>query len=244
MTIDESSAPGTDDRPGGRDIVLIAGLWLDGSVWDGVVDVLRGLGHRPVALTLPGAGDGSTDATLADQIAAVIAAVDAADRPVVVGHSAASSLAWIAADRRPEAVRGVVMIGGFPTSGGHAYADFFPIADGAMPFPGWEPFEGPDSVDLDEDARARLAERAIPVPEGVARGIVRLAEDRRRSVPVTLVCPEFGPEQAKAWIAAGEIPELAAAQHVSFVDIDSGHWPMITKADQTARLLDQIARKG
>ena len=53
------------------DIVLIAGLWLDGSAWDDVVPALEELGHRPVALTLPGQGDGAESATLEDQVAAV-----------------------------------------------------------------------------------------------------------------------------------------------------------------------------
>lgn len=33
------------------DILLIAGLWLDGSAWDDVVPTLEALGHRPVPLT-------------------------------------------------------------------------------------------------------------------------------------------------------------------------------------------------
>ena len=85
------------------DIVLIAGLWLDGSAWDDVVPALEALGHRPVPLTLPGQGDGSASATLDDQVAAVLAAVDAAaGKPMVVGHSAACTLAWLAADARPD----------------------------------------------------------------------------------------------------------------------------------------------
>ena len=77
------------------DIVLVAGLWLDGSAWDDVVPALEKLGHRAVPVTLPGQGDGSTTATLDDQVAAVLAAVDgSAARPMVVGHSAACSLAW------------------------------------------------------------------------------------------------------------------------------------------------------
>src|SRR5688572_13820031 len=152
------------------DLLLIGGLWLDGSAWDDVATVLESLGHRPVPLTLPGQGDGSTTATLDDQVATVLAAVDsAAGRPVVVGHSAACTLAWLAADARPEKVAKVVLIGGFPTADGEAYADIFAAKDGVMAFPGWEPFEGPDSADLDEEARSSLAARTMPVPEGVTK---------------------------------------------------------------------------
>src|SRR3954468_24143443 len=97
------------------EILLIPGLWLDGSAWDDVVPALRELGHRPIPLTLRGQ-------TLDDQLAAVVTAVDsAAGRPLVVGHSAASTLAWLAADARPEKVAGVVLIGGWAAGGGGAF---------------------------------------------------------------------------------------------------------------------------
>ena len=220
------------------DILLISGLWLDGSAWGEVVPALEALGHRPVPVSLPGQGDGSASATLDDQAAAVVAAVDASPgRPLVVGHSAACTLAWLAADARPEKVARVALIGGFPTADGQPYADFFEVQDGVMPFPGWEPFEGADSADLDEEARRAFAAAAIPVPEGVARGVVRLSDERRFDVPAVLVCPEFSPAQAQAWISAGDVPELAKARRVEFVDIDSGHWPMITQPAELARLL-------
>ena len=58
------------------------------------------LGHRGIPVTLPGQGDGAGSATYDDQAAAVLAAVDAAEgAPLVVGHSAACTLAWGAADR-------------------------------------------------------------------------------------------------------------------------------------------------
>jgi pimeloyl-ACP methyl ester carboxylesterase len=63
---------------------------------------------------------------------------------MVVGHSAACTLAWMAADRRPDKVGAVVLIGGFPATDGDAYADFFETVDGVMAFPGWGPFEGAD----------------------------------------------------------------------------------------------------
>jgi len=223
------------------DIVLIAGLWLSGSAWDEVVPHLEKLGHRPIAVTLPGQGDGAASATLDDQVATVVSAVDDAEgRPLVVGHSAACSLAWLAADARPEKVAAVALIGGFPSNDGDAYADFFEPVDGAVPFPGWDPFEGPDSADLDAEARRHLESLAVPVPASVTKGVVRLGDERRYDVPTTLICPEFSPTEAREWIDGGDLPELARAKNLELVDIDSGHWPMFTQPAELARILAKI----
>ncbi len=226
------------------DIVLLAGLWLDGSVWDNVAADLEARGHHAVAVTLPGQGDGNTSATLADQVATVLEAVDAtAGRPMVVGHSAASSLAWLAADARPTKISKVALIGGFP-SPGETYFDGFPIQDGAVPFPGWSEFEGPDSADLDDTAKQAIESAAIPVPEGVVHGEMKLTDERRYAVPVVLICPEFSPDEAREWIEQGHIPELAKSKSVSFVDIASGHWPMISAPAELARILAQLAAES
>jgi pimeloyl-ACP methyl ester carboxylesterase len=225
------------------DILLIAGLWLDASVWDNVAAQLEARGHHAVPVTLPGQGDGNTSATLADQVAQVVAAVDAAaGKAMVVGHSAACSLAWLAADMRPAKISKVALIGGFPSSDGEAYFhSSFPTQDGAMPFPGWGEFEGPDSADLDDAAKRAFKSAAIPVPEGVTRGVIRLTDERRYDVPVVLVCPEFTAAQARKWIEDGEVPELAKSKNVSYIDIDSGHWPMISAPAELARFLSQAA---
>ncbi len=224
------------------DFILIGGLWLDGSAWDAVVPHLKALGHQGVPVWLPGQGAPPAAATLADQQAAVLAAVDAAEgNVVVVGHSAAGTLAWMTADARPDKVARVVMIGGFSSSDGAAYADMFEMKDGGMPFPGWEPFDGRDSVDLDEQERNRIAGAAIPVPEGVAKAIVHLRDERRYDIPITLICPEFSPAEAREWIEGGEVPELAKVRHIDYVNIDSGHWPMFTRPAELAGLLAETA---
>lgn len=225
------------------DIILIAGLWLPQAIWTAVSAELESRGHRPMPVALPGVDDGSRTATLADQVDAILAVVDQADSPMVVGHSAACTLAWLSADRRPDAIDQVVLIGGFPGSDGDTYADFFPVAGGVMAFPGWEPFEGPDAADLDDVDRGRMASVAVPVSEGVARGVVRLTDERRFDVPVLLVCPEYDPEQAKAWIDAGDVPELSRATQVAYVDLDSGHWPMVSQPAQLASVLDGAATR-
>ena len=227
------------------DILLIAGMWLDGSVWNNVAAHLEARGYHAVPVMLPGQGDGNMSATLADQVATVVAAVDAAaGRPMVVGHSAACTLAWLAADARPAKISKAVFIGGFPAADGETYFGAFPVQDGVMPFPGWGEFDGPDSADLDDAAKQAIASAMVPVPEGVTGAVIRLADERRYDVPVVLVCPEFTPAQAKDWIGQGGVPELAKSKIVSFADIDSGHWPMISAPADLARLLSHAAEES
>lgn len=222
--------------------MLVAGLWLDGAAWRDVVPVLEARGHRVAALTLPGQGDGRRSATLEEQRAAVVAAVDAATEPVMlVGHSAAATLVWMAADSRPDRVARVVMIGGFPSGDGETYFGSLPAESEALAFPGWEEFEGPDAADLDPGQRAAIAARAIPVPAGVVTAVVSLRDERRFVVPVALICPEFSPDRARGWVEGGEVPELARARDVSYVDIESGHWPMFSRPQQLGDLLAGLA---
>jgi pimeloyl-ACP methyl ester carboxylesterase len=71
-----------------------------------------------------------------------------------------------------------------------------------------------------------------------------LANERRYDVPVVLICPEFTPTQARGWIDDGQVPELAKSKSVSFVDVDSGHWPMISAPAELARLLAQASEES
>ena len=106
------------------------------------------------------------------------------------------------------------------------------------------PLAASGDVDLGDTERDRIASAAVPVPEGVSKAVVRLTNERRFDVPVLLVCPESSPEEATAWIDAGDVPELSPAREVAFEDIDSGHWPMVTRPAELARILDLAAREG
>lgn len=223
------------------DIILIAGMWLDGRAWAEVVPFLEEHGHRAVTMTLPGQG-ASTEATLDDQITAVTTAIDDAHGPVmVVGHSGACTLAWLAADRRVDKVAKVAMIGGFPEAEGAQYFGYFEPKEGQVTFPGWEPFEGDDAGDLDVDMRAHMESISVPVAEGVTSSTVHYTDPRHNAVPMVLVCPEYTPEQAKEWVASGDVPELQNAADLTYADIDSGHWPMFSKPKELADLLAGLA---
>ena len=82
---------------------------------------------------------------------------------------------------------------------------------------------------------------AVPVPETVTSATVRYADPHRYARPAVLICPEFTPAEIKDVIGQGKLPELAKISDLNLVDIDSGHWPMITKPAELARIISEAA---
>lgn len=231
------------------DIVLVPGLWLNGASWDAVTPHLEAAGHRVQALTLPGLESPAADRsgiTLDDHVAAVVAAIDAADEPVLlVGHSAGAGIASIAVDARPDRVARAVYVGGFPAVDGAPLLDGFEAEDGEIPLPDFSEFSAEDLRDLDEAALERFRDRAIPSPEHVVHGVAHLTDERRWSVPVVAVCPEYTAADLQSWIAGGAPPvqEFARIADVTYVDLPTGHWPQFTKPAELALIiLDAAAR--
>src|SRR5215204_4776775 len=176
------------------DIVLLPGLWLDGSSWDEVVPALEEVGHRTHALTLPGMESKDTDRseiTLRDHVDAVIEVIDSFDPAdgdvVLVGHSGGGAIAHAAVDARPTRVAHVVYVDSLPLGEGGVINDAFPAEDADVPLPDWSLFDEEDLIDLDDELRARFRQRAIPAPVHVARDRQRLSDERRYDVPITVI---------------------------------------------------------
>lgn len=231
------------------DVILVPGLWLNGSSWDAVVPAIEGAGHRAWPLTLPGMESHAASRsgiTLRDHVEAVVAAIDRADGDVLlVGHSAGSGIAHAAVDARPERVARAVYVGGFPTPDGSALLAGLPATDGEVPMPDWvEMGEEANVADFDEELLARLYADAIPVPEGVVTQPQELRDPRRYDVPVTAVCTEYSAEDLRAWVREGEEPvsELARIRDVEYVDLPGGHWPQLTQPGRLAEVLLEAAR--
>jgi len=232
------------------DIILIAGLWLDGPSWDSVAEPLRWAGHEVHAITLPGMESVDSDRTgitLADHVAAVVAVIDsipASRRVMVVGHSAGCAVAWAAVDARPHRVARAVVIGGFPTADGDAIASGFGGEGADVPLPDWSMFDEADLRGLDEAWRERFRQLAIPSPAGVTGASQHLHDERRYRIPVTAVCPEYTPEMLHGWIDDGLAPvaEFTRIEDVTVIGLPTGHWPQFTRAYDLARLLDTCTR--
>jgi pimeloyl-ACP methyl ester carboxylesterase len=228
------------------EIVLIPGLWLEGSSWDEVVPALEQAGHRTHALTLPGMESKDADRseiTLRDHVDAVVEVIDSIDpadgKVMLVGHSAGGAIAHAAVDARPDRVARVVYVGGFPTGDGDAVADGYPADNGEVPLPDWSAFEDEDLADLDDELRAAFRERAIPSPVHVTSDPQRLSDERRYDVPVTVISTEFTGEMLREWIEQGQAPvrEFTKIRDVDYIDLPTGHWPQFTRPEELGRAI-------
>lgn len=110
--------------------VLVHGSWQGAWAWDGIVARLRALGHRAIAVDLPGNGfapppdDGPV--RLHHYAEAVARAIDAEAEPVVlVGHSGGGIAVTAAAELRPERVRTLVYLCAFMLPAGMTNAGFY-----------------------------------------------------------------------------------------------------------------------
>ncbi|MCO1579599.1 alpha/beta hydrolase [Crossiella sp. SN42] len=99
-------------EPGRTPIVLVHGIRVSGTMWQGV---RAELGDRPVsAPDLPGHGSRRGERfTVAGAVAAITDAVDdLGGQAVLVGHSMGSYLALAAAAEHPERISELVLVGG------------------------------------------------------------------------------------------------------------------------------------
>jgi len=228
-------------------IILVPGLWLDASSWGDVAPALEAAGHRTHPLTMPGVGASGPESAgigMADWVDATVAALDALDGQVVlVGHSGGGNVAYGAVDARPDRVARLVLLDTWPPGEGGTISEF-PIVDGVIPFPGWDFFDESDVADLDPQTRADAAARAQSVPERVPTDPIRLADERRRTVPVTIITGTVPAAQIREIIAAAPAwaAELVALERLDIIELGApgdptGHWPQFSRPGAVAEAI-------
>ena len=98
-------------------IVLVHGVWADGSSWSKVIPILRNEGHNVTAVQIP-------LNSLGDDIATVKRAIDKVGGPVtLVGHSYGGFVITNAAYNNPN-VTGLVYVAAFAPDEGQSLSDF------------------------------------------------------------------------------------------------------------------------
>jgi pimeloyl-ACP methyl ester carboxylesterase len=224
-------------------IVLVPGFWLGAWAWDEVAELLRADGHEVIALTLPGFESAEADRssiTLSDHVEAIVSAVRAAGRPVVLAvHSAAGFSGYAASDRVPDLIAAMVYVDTAPGIGPLDPA----FTDDEKPMM-FDEIAAEENLDgLSEEQLATFRRRAVPVPGGVLREGVALTNDARLDVPSTIVATGFTSEQYRegaqegyAWLAG-----LNEIRDVTWVDLPTSHWPMWSKPRELAAIIAAVA---
>lgn len=243
--------------------VLVPGAWIGGWAWRDVATRLRADGHDAYPVTLTGVGerahlarpDVDLDTHITD-VTNLLACEDLSD-VVLVGHSYAGIVVQGVADRVPERVGTVVYLDTGPLPNGWSSLDFYPpdqrakiersVGDGwLLPFPGVDDLGAPSAVaDFDKTTRETLARKATGQPFATyTQPLHWTREFDGEYGRVAIMAGGFGMPVAKLEevIASGDGPFAAmTGDDWRFVELDSGHWPMLTAPDRLATLLRDVA---
>ena len=234
------------------DVILVPGFWLGANSWDEVVPVIEAAGHRPRALTLPGLDSVDTDRSqigLSDHVDAVVAAIDEADAPVaLVGHSGGGPIAYGAADRRVDRVATIIYVDTWPLGEGIPINPDFTVVDGSVPLPDWSEHDPVDVAGLDDAHRARMEALAVPEPARVTSDGQQLHDERRRSIPSTIISTSRSRSDYDEWLGHPFMAELGTLDNVTWVELPTGsHWPHISHprevGEAVTHALGELAEK-
>ena len=229
-------------------IILVPGFWLGAWAWDEVAELLRADGHDVTALTLPGLESAEADrskVTLSDHVDAIVGAIEAASRPVVLAvHSASGFSGYVASDRVPDRIAAMVYV---DTAPGIPPQD--PAFDAVEKPLDWADIEAEENLDgLTDEQIATFKERGVPVPGGVIRESISLMNEARKDIPSTIIATGFTPEQYQS--AAREHPEmtwlagLPELRNLTWVSLPTSHWPMWSRPKELAAIIGDVARQA
>lgn len=139
--------------------VLLHGAWHGGWCWDGVVDLLEGMGHTCAAPTMPGHGpdDDRSTITYNDYSRALADALQAQPEPVIlVGHSSAGHMIQAGAPLAADRLERIVFHNAFILPDGKSQFDLVP----------------PEVAQGMTAAAAASPDNTVPVDEGFIRGVL------------------------------------------------------------------------
>ncbi len=214
-------------------IVLVHGLWADGSSWSKVIPILKNAGHNVTAVQLP-------LHSLADDVATVKRAIDLVGGPtILVGHSFGGFVVTNAGYNSPN-VTGLVYVSAFAPDEGESAVDFVDVASlppgllvfdsGGFAFLNREMFHGA----FVQDANATEAETLAVVQKPAHQSLFN----------ATSGPPAW--KQLPTWFEVSEgdhiIPpdvqrQFAQRMNATTISLNSSHASLVTHPDEIAQLI-------
>ncbi|MEU7134987.1 alpha/beta fold hydrolase [Streptomyces sp. NPDC046261] len=247
--------------------ILVSGAHTGGWIWQEVADRLKESGAEVYPVTLTGMGErahlAGPETDLETHVQELVRLIDGVDAPevVIVGHCYGSYPVLGAADRRPERIARIVCLDvGLPQDGDSALAL---VPDGAvrdrllrqagqgegddwrLSPPALEEWRRWGSVaGVPAAALERLTSRAAPQPAATLTQPLRLSGAVAELPTTGILCTANGSTIAfvESLVKLGD-PRLQALTdpRVSFFELGTGHWPMLSAPGELADVLLRAA---
>jgi pimeloyl-ACP methyl ester carboxylesterase len=214
-------------------IVLVHGVWADGSSWNKVIPILENAGHRVIAVQLP-------LNSLADDVATVKRAIDLVGGPVtLVGHSYGGFVITNAGYINQN-VTGLVYVSAFGPDEGESTANFVDVAK--LP-PGLLVFDSGGFAYINPEMFHQAFVQDANATEAQIMAVVQ--KPAHQSI---LTAPSGPPawKQLPTWFEVSEsdriIPpdaqrQFAQRMNATTISLNSSHASLVTHPDEIAQLI-------
>jgi pimeloyl-ACP methyl ester carboxylesterase len=219
-------------------IVLVHGLWADGSSWSKVIPTLQKAGHRVIAVQLAAH-------SLADDVATVKRAIDLVGGPrILVAHSFGGFVITQAAYNNPN-VTGLVYVSAFAPDEGESAVNFVPVE--SLP---------PGLLVVDSGGFAYLNPQMFPqaFAQDVNTTEAEILAAVQKPAHQSLFTEKSGPpawKQLPTWFVVSEndriIPPdaermFAQRMNATTISLNSSHASLVSHPNEVAQLILDAAR--
>jgi pimeloyl-ACP methyl ester carboxylesterase len=219
-------------------IVLVHGLWADGSSWSKVIPTLQKAGHRVIAVQL-------AEHSLAEDVATVKRAIDLVGGPtILVAHSFGGFVITQAAYNNPN-VTGLVYVSAFAPDEGESAVNFVPVE--SLP---------PGLLVVDSGGFAYLNPQMFPqaFAQDVNTTEAEIMAAVQKPAHQSLFTEKSGPpawKQLPTWFVVSEndriIPPdaermFAQRMNATTISLNSSHASLVSHPNEIAQLILDAAR--
>jgi pimeloyl-ACP methyl ester carboxylesterase len=228
--------------------VLVPGAWLGSWAWKKITPLLEQKGHVVYPVTLTGMGErvhlASEDVGMetASQDVLNMIKYNDIDEFFVVGHSFAGKVAAAVADRAHEKVRKIIYLDAArpekvrtPQLDFDPEVEFGPLPAGTIAIPLTQAIVDRIGSDVRDENLRWMMSKATPWPVRFSKDPITLSEKFDRVKSAYIFCTKGGDPVDE--IIDGKWGKLEGPYKV----IDAGHWPMISKPEETANAILSLA---
>lgn len=219
-------------------LILTPGAWSDQSIWEPLAAELSHVGIKNDALTLSGLGQNNGRISLTTHVDDVVSHLNPSEREkvVLVGHSYSGMVASLAAARVPDKIAGLVFIEAFLPENGKSLLQVAGL-DVAAETSAIEQNNGlwpPPTVEelmaqpfLSDTQKHYLINNMVGHPGLTVTDKAQIHEGALKSIPVHYIGGSL----------SNSIKTNPNFAKINFEKLDGGHWPMLSKPKELARIL-------